>query len=55
MPMRRPAGRRFFVAFAILAGALLTAGALAYEYRGHIKGFVGPEHREQIRAFQERA
>ena len=55
MPMRRPARRRLFVAFAILAGALLITGALAYAYRGQIMALMGPEHREQIRAFEERA
>jgi arylsulfatase A-like enzyme len=52
MPTRRPALRRFFVAFCILAVALLSAGALAYGYRDQIMGFVG--HNQQIRAIGEK-
>jgi arylsulfatase A-like enzyme len=50
MPTRRPVSRPFFIAFAILSVTLLIIGALAYEYRGHIKALLGPEHREQIKA-----
>jgi arylsulfatase A-like enzyme len=53
MATRRPAWRRFFAAFSILAVALLSAGALAYGYRDQIKGFVGHDQRQQIKALGE--
>jgi arylsulfatase A-like enzyme len=53
MATRRPAWRRFFVAFSILAVALLSAGALAYGYRDQIKSFVGHDQRQQVKALGE--
>jgi arylsulfatase A-like enzyme len=53
MGTRRPAWRRFAVAVSILAVALLSAGALAYGYREQIKGFVGHDQREQVKALGE--
>jgi arylsulfatase A-like enzyme len=54
MPTRRPALRRFFVAFSILAVALLSAVALAYGYPDQIKSFVGHDQRQQIEAIGEK-
>ena len=53
MRTRRPDSRQFFVALSMLAVALLSAGALAYGYRDQIKGFVGHDQREQIKAIGE--
>jgi arylsulfatase A-like enzyme len=53
MATRRPAWRRFFIAFSILAVALLSAGALTYGSRDQIKDFVGHDQRQQIKALGE--